>query len=52
MNNSDTSHKEILVGTKPLFASPWLALFFELRKNYNERNDRATTNKPSEPKLN
>ncbi|MDX2487526.1 MAG: hypothetical protein QNL03_08545 [Gammaproteobacteria bacterium] len=37
MNQFETRNNEILVKTKPLFASTWLALFKGLRKSYNER---------------
>ena len=38
MNNFKTSSNEVLVDTKPMFASTWMVLFTELRKNYNERH--------------
>ena len=37
MNNFETETNGALVATAPLFASVWLALFYVLRKNYNER---------------
>ena len=36
MNHYNTEKNGALVNTSPLFASVWLALFSELRKNYNE----------------
>ena len=36
MNKYNTDNNGALVTTAPLFASVWLALFNELRKNYNE----------------
>ena len=36
MNQYNTDNNGALVTTAPLFASVWLALFSELRKNYNE----------------
>lgn len=36
MKQYNTESKRALVSTEPLFASVWLALFSELRKNYNE----------------
>jgi len=38
MNQLNTSSNEGLADTKPLFGSIWIALFTELRKNYNERH--------------
>lgn len=38
MNNFETNRNEGLVDTKPMFASTWMVLFTELRKNYNERH--------------
>jgi len=36
MNQYKTNRNGTLVNAEPLFASVWLALFSELRKNYNE----------------
>jgi len=44
MNQLNTSSNKDLADTKPLFASTWIALFTELRKNYNERNPDVSTN--------
>jgi hypothetical protein len=38
MNNFKTSSNEVLVDTKPMFASTWMVLFTELRKSYTERH--------------
>jgi hypothetical protein len=38
MKNSETGSDGILVQPRPLFASTWMALFYMLRKNYNERH--------------
>jgi hypothetical protein len=38
MNNFKTSRNDVLVDTKPMFASTWMVLFTELRKNYTERH--------------
>ena len=38
MNNIETNSNEAMHNTKPMFASTWMVLFTELRKNYNERN--------------
>ena len=37
MNHYESNTNGALVNPTPLFASVWLALFHELRKNYNER---------------
>jgi len=36
MNQYNTDSNGALVNTAPLFASVWLALFNQLRKNYSE----------------
>ncbi|MDX2427451.1 MAG: hypothetical protein QNK22_02070 [Xanthomonadales bacterium] len=36
MNKFETSSSKVLVDTKPMFASTWMVLFAELRRNYNE----------------
>ncbi|MDH3903850.1 MAG: hypothetical protein OES90_11580 [Xanthomonadales bacterium] len=38
MNDFKTSRNDVLVDTKPMFASTWIVLFNELRKNYNDRH--------------
>ena len=38
MNNFKTSNNKALVDTRPMFASTWMVLFTELRKNYNGRH--------------
>ena len=38
MTNFETSRNEGLIDTKPMFASTWMVLFTELRKNYTERH--------------
>lgn len=38
MNDFKTSRNDVLVDTKPMFASTWMVLFTELRKNYNDRH--------------
>lgn len=49
MNQYNTDDNGALVTTAPLFASIWLALFNELRKNYNEwRVATAATEEKSE----
>jgi len=35
MYQPDTSDKETVVNTRPLFSSAWLALFSVLRQHYN-----------------
>ena len=53
MNQFETRNNEILVKTKPLFASTWLALFEVLRKSYNERrlfNPASTESSPAKKK--
>ena len=48
MNQYNTDNNGALLTTAPLFASVWLALFSELRKNYNEwRLATATTKEDS-----
>ena len=37
MNAYDTDTNAMLIDATPLFASVWLALFYILRKNFNER---------------
>ena len=37
MNHYKTEPNGTLIDTTPLFASVWLALYYELRKNTNER---------------
>ena len=37
MNHYEPNTNGDLVNPAPLFASVWLALFYVLRKNYNER---------------
>jgi len=37
MNHLDTDREVLKTDAKPLFASVWLALYSELRKNYTER---------------
>lgn len=43
MNHYDTNSEGALVNTAPLFASSWLALFYVLRENLNERRELAKT---------
>jgi hypothetical protein len=38
MNHLETNYKEVPVNGRPLFASPWIALFTVLRKNYKQRS--------------
>ena len=38
MRNIEPSNNKVLIDTRPMFASTWMALFTELRKNYNERH--------------
>lgn len=38
MNPLEPDSKKVLVDPRPLFASTWMALFMELRKNYVERH--------------
>ena len=62
MNHLETNYKEVPVNGRPLFASPWIALFTVLRKNYMARHVVITTpdtvnlktlaNKQSDIKLN
>jgi hypothetical protein len=44
MNNHETKSNRPQVDTAPLFASVWLALFNELRKQYIERRLAAAEN--------
>lgn len=44
MNQYNANTNGGLVDTAPLFASVWLALFNELRKNYMERRLQAASN--------
>ena len=37
MNQYKQESNGVVAAAEPLFASVWLALFFELRKNYIER---------------
>ena len=37
MNQYETESNGALFATTPLFGSVWLALFYVLRKNFNER---------------
>lgn len=49
MNKYNTDSNAALATSAPLFASVWLALFNELRKNYNEwRLATATSEKNGE----
>ena len=41
MNHYDTNTNGALANTTPLFASSWLALFYVLRENLNERRELA-----------
>lgn len=47
MNHYDTNSDGALVNTAPLFASSWLALFYVLRENLNERRELAKAVKDS-----
>lgn len=38
MSNFETNSSKVLADTKPMFASTWMVLFTELRRNYNERH--------------
>ena len=38
MNQHESSKNKVAIGSKPLFESIWLALFSELRRNYNDRH--------------
>jgi hypothetical protein len=38
MKQLESNSREVLVDPRPLFASTWMALFTELRKNYIERH--------------
>ena len=58
MNNFKTNRNDVLIDSKPMFASTWMVLFTELRKNYNERNliepenkERMQTSKQNQPGL-
>lgn len=42
MSRYKTEPNGTMVATAPLFASVWLALFYVLRKNFNERRIAAT----------
>jgi hypothetical protein len=44
MNRYETDTNGTLVGPTPLFASVWLALFYVLRKSFNERRLAAAVN--------
>jgi hypothetical protein len=44
MSHSKTKTEGTPVPHAPLFASVWLALFSQLRKNYNERQSQLDTN--------
>ena len=44
MNRYKTDTNGAMVTTAPLFASVWLALFYVLRKNFNERRIAAAAN--------
>ena len=37
MSQSKNETNGAIVAAEPLFASVWLALFYEIRKNYTER---------------
>jgi len=47
MNNYKTDNNGTLTTPAPLFASVWLALFYVLRQNFNERRLAAATSKES-----
>jgi len=50
MNNIETSNNKVMVNTRPMFASTWMVLFTELRRNYNERHLVEAENKaPMQP---
>ena len=44
MNHYETDTNGALINTTPLFASVWLALFYTVRKNINERRLAAAEN--------
>ncbi len=44
MSRYKTEPNGTMVATAPLFASVWLALFYVLRKNFNERRMAAAGN--------
>ena len=44
MNRYETDTNGTLVDSTPLFASVWLALFYVLRKSFNERRLAAAAN--------
>ena len=44
MNHIEPDTNGALVNTTPLFASVWLALFYVVRTNINERRLAASTN--------
>ena len=44
MNRYKTDTDGAMVAAAPLFASVWLALFYVLRKNFNERRVAAAAN--------
>ena len=44
MNRYETESNGALVATTPLFGSVWLALFYILRKNYQDRRLPVTEN--------
>ena len=54
MNHYETDTNGAMINTTPLFASVWLALFYVVRKNINERRLAATANtdKPQQMKEN
>jgi hypothetical protein len=47
MNRYKTESNGAVVNPIPLFSSSWLALFYLLRKNFNERRGHSTTSEGS-----
>ncbi len=47
MNHYEPESDGAMVAAEPLFASVWLALYYELRKNYIERRARKLANPES-----
>ena len=51
MNRYKTDTNVAMVAPAPLFASVWLALFYVLRKNFNERRLAVAANTESKEEM-
>jgi hypothetical protein len=52
MNQSKNESNGAMAAAEPLFASVWLALFYEIRKNFVERRSMKSTDTTDSHELN